>query len=100
MENFLTGFLLSDVLNVGEHVIGKESHPKRMDLWQVTSCRDKNRVLAGSSKMHQKRVTFGRVQEFWRGASRTHRKGTFLVGMETEEGERVPEARAVKGLGS
>jgi hypothetical protein len=56
MENFLTGFLLSDVLHVGEHVIGEESHPKRMELWQVTSCRDKNRVLAGSSKMSQKRV--------------------------------------------
>jgi hypothetical protein len=71
--------LLSDVLHVGEHVIGEESHPKRRDLWQVTSCRDKNRVLAGSSKMHQKRVTFGRVQEFWWGASRTHRKRTFVA---------------------
>jgi hypothetical protein len=29
--------------------------------------------------MHQKRVTFGRVQEFWWGASRTHRKGTFVA---------------------
>jgi hypothetical protein len=64
MEHCLRGFLLSDVLHVGEHVIGEESHPKRRDLWQVTSCRDKNRVLAGSSKMHQKRVTFGRVQEY------------------------------------
>jgi hypothetical protein len=82
MEHCLTGFLLSDVLNVGEHVIGKESHPKRMDLWQVTSCRDKNRVLAGSSKMHQKRVTFGRVQEFWRSASRTHRKRMFYEAVE------------------
>jgi hypothetical protein len=30
--------------------------------------------------MHQKRVTFGRGQEFWWGASRTHQKGTFLAG--------------------
>jgi hypothetical protein len=29
--------------------------------------------------MHQKRVTFGRVQEFWWGASRTHRKRTFVA---------------------
>jgi hypothetical protein len=48
--------------------------PKTPELWSGSE------VLAGSTLMHQ--------------------KGTFLVGMETEEGERVPEARAVKGLGS
>jgi hypothetical protein len=54
MENFLWKiscrvFLLSDVLHFGEHVIWKDSHLRRMDLWHVKSCRDENRVLAGSA---------------------------------------------------
>jgi hypothetical protein len=74
-----------------------------MDLWHVQSCRDENSVLsvlAESVPMHRKRVRKSAPKPFRYGLCQTRHKRTFLVGMETEEGERVPEARAVKGLGS
>ena len=73
-------FLLSDVLHVGYYVIWKDSHFRRIDLWQVKPCRDERRVLVGSVPMRQKRLSESRVWEFWWVVSRMHRKRTFVVG--------------------
>src|SRR5688572_247306 len=67
-------FLRSDVLHVGEHVIWKDSHRRRMDLWHVQSCRDENSALAESAPMRQKRLSNSGRGEFWCGVSRVHRK--------------------------
>jgi hypothetical protein len=51
---FLDGFVLrSEVLHVGEHVMWKDNHRRKMDLWHRQSCRDENSNLAESAPMRQ-----------------------------------------------
>jgi hypothetical protein len=53
MENFLTGFFCYLTFSMWDNMsYGRIVHLRSMDLWQVKSCSDENRVLAG---MHRAR---------------------------------------------
>src|SRR5918999_1082197 len=80
-------FLRSDVLHVGEHVIWKDNHRRKMDLWHRQSCRDENSNLAESAPMRQKRLGKSGRGEFWCVVSRVHRKGTVGAGGASREEE-------------
>jgi hypothetical protein len=48
IENFVMGFFCYVTFSMLDNMsYGRIVHCRRMDLWQVKSCRDENRVLAG-----------------------------------------------------
>jgi hypothetical protein len=60
MENFLTGFFCYLTFSKLENMsYGRIVHRRRMDLWHVKSCRDENKVLAGTHRGRKNERGYG-----------------------------------------